>query len=65
MYRSADDHEWEEDQMPVTHKLAAGAAAGLIAQTAGRGGEGGPGVQDYGLSVIGYGLEERVCGIRH
>jgi len=34
MYRSADDHEWEEDQMPVTHKLAAGAAAGLIAQTA-------------------------------
>ena len=32
--RPGDDHrEWEGDEMPLTHKLAAGAAAGLIAQT--------------------------------
>jgi solute carrier family 25 protein 42 len=30
----AADHDWDPDEMPVLHKLAAGAVAGLIAQTA-------------------------------
>lgn len=34
MYKRANEPEWEEDEMPVLHKLAAGAVAGLIAQTA-------------------------------
>lgn len=33
-YKRRDDHDWDEDDMPLGYKLAAGAAAGFVAQTA-------------------------------
>ena len=32
-YKKANDHDWDEDRMPLAYKLAAGGCAGFVAQT--------------------------------
>ena len=32
-YKKANDHDWDEDRMPLGYKLAAGGCAGFVAQT--------------------------------